>query len=322
MSHFLEPTNLIDMPSMVIEMILKELDAIDIYNVSSTCNFMRETCQNNKFWKKLIVNVKTLMLDERSCMNIAKISSQKGIIELRIYYPRNDDDVENIDMNDVDGSVRKMLEYIPKNLKTLYLPLFMLTDSMNLLTRLQEFSNLKILKLGNFIRKFGEYKLWNQKKDRMIKMFKILFTKLQNLEFLEIHDCHGFLEEPLIILANNNEKIKHLDASYCWSLERPGLQTLSNFYNLESLKLVCCGITDEDIMILIENCQELADLNVSWSFVTDISLANILKKLPSISILDVSGCKGITYEGMKELSTNSQKIKKFFIRKAFNNKSF
>ena len=320
MSNFLEATNLINMPSMVIEMILKELEAIDIFNVSSTCKFMRETCQNTKFWKKLTVSVKTMMLDKWSCMKIAKISSQKGLINLRIYYPRNDDDVENMDMNDVDENVRKLLEYIPNNLETLHLPIFMLTNSMNLLTMLQDFTNLKVLKLGNHIRNFGEFKFWKHKKDNMIKMFNILFTKLQNLEFLEIHDCHGFLEEPLTILANNNEKIKYLDASYCWSLERPGLQSLSKLYNLESLKLVCCGITDEDIMILIESCQELKDLNVSWSFITDISLTNLIKKIPSISKLDISGCKGITYNGMKEFSTNSRKIKKFFIRNAFNNK--
>ena len=321
MPFFLEETNLIYLPSVVIEMILKELDAKDVFNVSSTCKFMHKTCQNSKFWKKFTVNVKTLLLDKWSCMKIAKICSEKGLTDLRIYFPRNDDDVEDMDMNDLDENVGKLLEYFQINLEALYLPIFMLTNSMNLLTTLQDFTNLKILKLGNHIRLFGEFKLWKQKKDITIKMLNILFTKLQNLEFFEIHDCHGLLEEPLGILANNNEKIKHLDASYCWSLERPGLLSLSNLHNLESLKLVCCGITDEDIIILTESCQELLDLNVGWTFVTDISLSNILKKIPSIMKLDVSGCKGITYDGMKEFTTKSRKLKKFFIRNAFNNKN-
>ena len=317
MASFMEEKNFLQMPLVITEMIVNYLRPKDIIALSKTCKFLQNVCTNPKFWRKLIVKVTDLVSKTNNCEFIVKEFSEKGLIDFEIYYPRNESGIKNLAFGEVDNCANKVLKLLPNDLEKLQIPLFMFSNAMNLLSSLERFTNLKSLTMGQHIQLFGEFKNWKRKYESIIKMLNILFTKIQKLEHVVIHDCHGFLKEPFSRLARNNPQLKSLDASYSWSLDRSGLTDISCFVGLQSLTLRCCGINDEDLVDVLDNCQKLEHLDISWTFVTSITLAKIPEKLPILLYLNLSGCKAISYSGLRQFSLAVSSIKKFYIRKAF-----
>ena len=306
------------MPTVIMDAIVRFLAPQDIINLSMTCTFMQEICNNPRFWRKLNLKVTTLLLDKYRWESITKKFSEKGLIDFRLHYPRNEEGVKNLNFTEANIWATKILTYLPVVIENLQVPIFMFTNVLQLLPTFQTFSNLKVLQMGNHIQDFGEFKNWKRKNDSIKSMLTILFTKVQKLESVVIHDCHGFLEKPLSSLTENNRQLRFLDVSYCWSLRRSGLLKISHFVNLETLKLCCCGINDEDMQIVLSSNLDLKDLDVSWTFVTNSTLLNVPKKLPNLLNLDIIGCAGITYSGLRQLYFDVRGIKNIYIRKAFN----
>jgi len=305
---------LLTIPREIIEMIIQLLENQDLASILMTCKYLNDVCEHPKFWKKLEFNAMKIVSATSMCEKIVKKYSVKGVNEFRIYYPRNDPQVNPNGFENIDHCTARIMQHLPKGIERLHFPIFLFKRARNLLTHLQDFTELKTLDMGNHIADFGKFEIWRRKHIDIKQMLKLLFASLKKLLTVKIHDCHGFLEETLEILTSNNQNLKHVDASYCWSLDRPGLQSLSILEDLTDLKLVCCGAHDEDVCEIIQRCQNLKTLDVSWTNVTGTTLVKIYQSNPNIRVLNVIGCYGINYENLKDFTTNARFIQELFIR--------
>ena len=311
----LDKRTLLTMPIETIEMIIKELKQEDFASVFMTCKFLNSLCEHPKFWKTLEVNIKNVISDTIKCEEIVKKYSSKGVTKFRLFCPRNDPEYERIgDYEIVDECAVRVMKHLPKGIEKLDIPIFMFQRAMNLLPILKQFTDLRHFEMGNNIQFFGKFPVWQKKNNSIKEMLTILFAELKKLKIVKIHDCHGFLEEPLEMLISNNENIEILDASYCWSIDRPGLESLSKLKFLKKLKIVCVGAYDEDISALIRCCQELEKLDISWTNVTGNTFDEIYKYNQNVKFLNVVGCHGINYDDLKQFCTNASFLKELFIR--------
>ena len=84
----------------------------------------------------------------------------------------------------------------------------------------------------------------------------------------------------------------------------------SGLFNLRSLSLVACKITDEGISKI---CKTLADLHVlnigQCSSLTDISLQHIGARLRNLEAMDLYGCNEISHQALHTLRLSSPNLK-------------
>ena len=84
----------------------------------------------------------------------------------------------------------------------------------------------------------------------------------------------------------------------------------SGLFNLRSLSLVACKISDEGISKI---CKTLADLHVlnigQCSSLTDISLHHIGARLRNLEAMDLYGCNEISHQALHTLRLSSPNLK-------------
>ena len=306
--------NLLQMPLIFFESLLKLLDPKDILSISKTCLYLESLCKDQKYWRKLEFNVKSLLYESDHCEYVTKEFAERGLVEFIVHYTREE---ENLNFTGVDTTIQQIIGLLPPSIENLHIPIFMLSNANISLSSLESKPNLKSLQLGEHLLEFGDFRIWEQKNESIKDLLNSLFTKLKNLESVSIQDCHGILRKPLLNLSINNKHLKELDMSYCWSLDRSGLSSISQFNDLETLKLISCGIDDEDMKLLCEGCKKVISFDVSWSSITNDSLVLITKNMTEIQDLNIIGCYGITHEGILGLLSSGLLLKKLYIRQAF-----
>lgn len=105
--------------------------------------------------------------------------------------------------------------------------------------------------------------------------------------------------------------LQGLDLSFCDRVtDRSMVHIASGLFNLRSLSLVACKVTDEGIAKI---CKTLADLHVlnigQCSSLTDVSLGHIGARLRNLEAMDLYGCNEISLEALETLRLSCPSLK-------------
>ncbi|XVF24429.1 hypothetical protein REPUB_Repub13aG0127100 [Reevesia pubescens] len=164
--------------------------------------------------------------------------------------------------------------------------------------------------------------------------FFLLLTKCPSL--VEIKMYRTALDGQLLdgdnyIPLSKNHKIRHVYLRHCKISDEFVKQFGLISPNLKVLDLSPCDqITSTGIGAILKNCKyirklilrgyskakmietdnselpelNLEDLTLSWSFIDDVRLAAIAKKCPRLVSLDLSFCRNVTMNGIKQIVKN------------------
>ena len=138
-------------------------------------------------------------------------------------------------------------------------------------------------------------------------------STLPNLEELQLTDWYKLSDKGLIkILRRYRSNLRKLildDSNITGVGVKRGVKSLPN---LESLTLISCSnlINVELVEILSISGSKLRYLNVSWTSIPGLGLDKIVKSLPNLETLIMTGCKELSNRGLLEiLSISGSKLR-------------
>ncbi|XP_015183196.1 PREDICTED: tonsoku-like protein [Polistes dominula] len=104
-------------------------------------------------------------------------------------------------------------------------------------------------------------------------------------------DCH-FLQRQLVHL-NLSNTLHPTRNSFITDVIKNS--KMSSFITLESLELSCCDIIDNDVKIILQQAPNLTKIIFNGnSKISSVSVHMLLNRRPTLTHIDVSGCKTIT----------------------------
>ncbi|XP_022782115.1 S-phase kinase-associated protein 2-like [Stylophora pistillata] len=126
---------------------------------------------------------------------------------------------------------------------------------------------------------------------------------LFNLRLLDATSC-SFQEDTLLCLLMQSQKLTHVSLESC-KVSTSILRAISELRNLEVLNLaMCTGVTITGICSLVKggkNCR-LKQLNLAWINLTKATIMQLIKNLPQLQQLNLSGCREtLTDDCIKQL---------------------
>ena len=138
-------------------------------------------------------------------------------------------------------------------------------------------------------------------------------STLPNLEELQLTDWYKLSDKGLIkILRRYRSNLRKLildDSNITGVGVKRGVKSLPN---LESLTLISCSnlINVELVEILSISGSKLRYLNVSWTSIPGLGLDKVVKSLPNLETLIMTGCKELSNRGLLEiLSISGSKLR-------------
>jgi len=135
------------------------------------------------------------------------------------------------------------------------------------------------------------------------------------LKTLDLSDTK-ITDAALSALANDCHKLQNLDLSCCSNVSDTGVITLAQKCSpLKKLNLNSTLVTDAGVSAVAKNCTNLEDLNLSsdpidaGNRITDVALRAIAQHLPTLQLLHLGWCSGISDSGVIELARNCHALK-------------
>ena len=119
-------------------------------------------------------------------------------------------------------------------------------------------------------------------------------------------------DAALSALANDCHKLQNLDLSCCSNISDTGVITLAQKCSaLKKLDLNSTGVTDAGVSAVAKNCTNIEDLDLSDTDnrITDVALRAIAQHLPTLQLLHLGWCSGISDSGVIELARNCHALK-------------
>ncbi|OXU17208.1 hypothetical protein TSAR_005814, partial [Trichomalopsis sarcophagae] len=120
-------------------------------------------------------------------------------------------------------------------------------------------------------------------------------AKITSLRELDLRNC-DISESAMANLAEGGSRITSLDVSFCDKVGDQALQHISQgLFNLKSLGLSACPISDEGIDKIAKTQQDLETLLIGQcSRLTDKSILTIVESMPRLRSIDLYGCTKIS----------------------------
>lgn len=142
------------------------------------------------------------------------------------------------------------------------------------------------------------------------KDLKDLFSRLNNLRFVDVSECKkGASDMPITALAENNPKLEYLALDECEMITGKCLKTVAEKCpNLQHLSLDgCYQVTDPSILKIASSCSALSYLSLGLcSSVKDSSLKMLASSCPKLSYLNLFGCSYMSERGVAKLLDGCQ----------------
>jgi len=304
--------------------IIRHLEVRDLLKVSQTCHSLKEAACDPSLWTKLTLTNEKIKTKTEACRN--HVSRCSKLRELFIVGQE-----ENIRSD-------KIISVVMKAKATLKLLSIKLTShaglsnssfekigaSMSQLTHLEvnggklgrggiaglsHLKELKSLKLPGLL--CGDNFVHDGLTSPMASLVD-LFSKLKNLEEVELQSCAHFPSDEVVeSLINNNPNLHHLDFSTDCPVEPwMGMGELTS----KSLVLIadkCPQLTyigfanqwafnSSSITRLVTKCSKLKHVNFQNTNVDETALVVMSKSCPVLEYLNVVGCDGI-HGGLERL---------------------
>nr|XP_058943189.1 S-phase kinase-associated protein 2-like [Pocillopora verrucosa] len=126
---------------------------------------------------------------------------------------------------------------------------------------------------------------------------------LFNLRLLDATSC-SFQEDTLLCLLMQSKQLTHISLESC-KVSTAILKAVSELRNLEVLNLaMCTGVTITGICSLVKGGKNsrLKQLNLAWTNLTKATMMQLIKNLPQLQQLNLSGCREtLTDDCIKQL---------------------
>lgn len=134
-------------------------------------------------------------------------------------------------------------------------------------------------------------------------------SKMPLLEELNLRACDNVSDIGMSYLAADSSPngstttIRALDVSFCDKIGDQALMAISHgLFQLRSLSLSACSITDEGLDRVAKTLQELQTLNIGQcARVTDTGLKSLAEHSVNLKAIDLYGCTKITAQGLNKI---------------------
>ncbi|KAL0278974.1 UNVERIFIED_CONTAM: hypothetical protein PYX00_000632 [Menopon gallinae] len=128
-------------------------------------------------------------------------------------------------------------------------------------------------------------------------------AKMSSLRELNLRACDNITDIGMAFLAERGSRITSLDVSFCDKIGDHALLHVSQgLFNLKSLSLNACNISDDGIVKIANTLQDLETLNIGQcSKITDKALHTIADSLKQLKCIDLYGCTKITTVGLERI---------------------
>jgi len=124
-----------------------------------------------------------------------------------------------------------------------------------------------------------------------------------SLRYLDATSC-SFQNDTLLCLLLHSKQLTHISLESC-NVSTSVLKAISELRNLEVLNLaMCTGVTITGMSSLVKGGKNhrLKQLNLSWTNLTKATILQIIKNLPKLQQLNLSGCREtLTDDCIKQL---------------------
>jgi len=124
-----------------------------------------------------------------------------------------------------------------------------------------------------------------------------------SLRYLDATSC-SFQNDTLLCLLLHSKQLTHISLESC-NVSTSILKAISELRNLEVLNLaMCTGVTISGICSLVKGGKNhrLKQLNLAWTNLTKATIIQIIKNLPKLQQLNLSGCREtVTDDCIKQL---------------------
>ncbi|XP_013777537.1 F-box/LRR-repeat protein 14-like [Limulus polyphemus] len=127
-------------------------------------------------------------------------------------------------------------------------------------------------------------------------------ARLSTVRELNLRSCDNISDIGMAYLAEGGSRVTILDVSFCDKVSDQGLLYLSQSFNLRSLSLNACPISDEGLSRVARTLSDLHTLNIGQCCrVTDKGLSHIAENLHHLQCIDLYGCTKITTVGLEKI---------------------
>lgn len=135
-------------------------------------------------------------------------------------------------------------------------------------------------------------------------------ARMGSLRELNLQSVDTISDLGLAYLAENNSRLTILDVSFCNKVGDQGLLHISQgLFNLRSLSIKGCPITDEGLGRIARTLTDLRALNIGQcDRITDKGLSLVSEHLHKLLRIDLYGCNKITTVGLEKVMQLPQLI--------------
>lgn len=128
-------------------------------------------------------------------------------------------------------------------------------------------------------------------------------SRMVSLRELNLRSCDNISDQGLAYLAENSSRVTVLDVSFCDKVGDQGMLYISQgMFNLRSLSLNACPISDEGLSRIARTLTDMHTLNIGQcSRVTDKGLSLIAEHLHRLMCIDLYGCTNISTVGLEKV---------------------
>ena len=309
--------NIVTTPREILLIIFGQLKVPDLVRVSETCHRLKEVARDPSLWKKLTLSYEKIKSKYEACRNhVSRCTSLReifitgeekeiGCYQIVVVVMKAKNTLTSINLSPSlagfrNSSFKKISDMTQlTNLAVRGEELW--PHGIQSLACLTELRNLKVpgIMTGGFVVRF-------------MASVVDLFSALKKLEVVEIKTNWHYPSDLVVMsLVNNNPNLHHLDIS----TSRPFSVRNRTYHELSSSSLnllaeKCPQLThigicnlgmfsSISITNLVTQCPKLKHANFENTKIDDTALAMMSKNCPYLEYLSISGCPGVTEEGLE-----------------------
>uniref|UniRef100_A0A1A9ZKV0 F-box domain-containing protein n=1 Tax=Glossina pallidipes TaxID=7398 RepID=A0A1A9ZKV0_GLOPL len=125
-------------------------------------------------------------------------------------------------------------------------------------------------------------------------------ARMPKLEQLNLNSCDNISDIGMAYLTESGSNLNSLDVSFCVKISDQALTHIAQgLYQLRSLSLNHCQITDQGILKIAKALPELEHLNIGQcEGITDKGLQTLAEELLNLKTIDLYGCNKLSSKGI------------------------
>ncbi|KAM1412934.1 hypothetical protein FF1_025235 [Malus domestica] len=144
---------------------------------------------------------------------------------------------------------------------------------------------------------------------------RVLLSEYQSLEYLDLESAHFLRDKDMAELSLFLHSIRYINLNYCSKVTDITFYILiTSCLVLDTIEMAGTGIGDGDIETDCKANNQMKSLNLAQnSSIDDAFLTSFASIFPNLEVLDLSGCKGVSEEGIMEVLKRCSEIRELKI---------